>query len=303
MSQQTDAQIDAKIDDAYTGGADKVEWTEELKIIVKDINDSKVNRADSDYTELTSDEWDGSNKYFEMTENRNIILSTEKFMGLLVIEANDSYVLSINDIDVPVNAETSTVIGFTKANNFYYVIDKDGLTIQIGEPGVPGEEDLNFDVVTAGFAKTANYWTGPIGGYNDFGLADKKIAAGDDGYVELYYEAADGTSAVLAFRHTEANQNYLSLNYKGSILVAGGNIYGIDNGGNAFDTGVAINIGEFVRLSRTGTTIKIQKRVALVVTDVYTHPEFASGADLFIQANTFTAKRLYSPIGFNLSAL
>jgi hypothetical protein len=43
MPQQTDPQIQAKSDAAYTGGADRVEWVAELKIIIDDLIDSKIN--------------------------------------------------------------------------------------------------------------------------------------------------------------------------------------------------------------------------------------------------------------------
>jgi len=84
------------------------------------------------YTELTGTSWDGSNKYkTSLSANLALILSSTRVAGLLVIEDNNSYTLAVNAVNIPINATTPTVIGYTKANGIYYLIDKDGLTIAV----------------------------------------------------------------------------------------------------------------------------------------------------------------------------
>jgi len=84
------------------------------------------------YTELTGTTWDGSNKYkTSLSGNLALSLSTTKTGGVLVIEDNNSHTLTINGTSIPINATTPTLLGYTKANGIYYVIDKDGLTIQV----------------------------------------------------------------------------------------------------------------------------------------------------------------------------
>lgn len=82
-------------------------------------------------TELISPSWDGSNKFKpELADDLEISLSSgNKIAGILTIEGNDSHTLVINGINVPINDEGPTEVGWHKVNGKYYAIDKDGLTI------------------------------------------------------------------------------------------------------------------------------------------------------------------------------
>jgi hypothetical protein len=82
-------------------------------------------------TELIGPSWDGSNKYKpELEEDLEISLSTStKIAGILTIEGNDSHTLVINGINVPINDEGPTEVGWHKVNGKYYAIDKDGKTV------------------------------------------------------------------------------------------------------------------------------------------------------------------------------
>lgn len=84
------------------------------------------------FTELTGTSWDGSNKYrLSLAADLAVVLISTKVAGLLVIEDNATHTLTINGVNIPINNTTATVIGFTKANGIYYIIDKDGLTVQV----------------------------------------------------------------------------------------------------------------------------------------------------------------------------
>lgn len=107
-----------------------------------------VNRS---FTELTGTTWDGSNKYkTSLSGNLALTLNSTKVAGLLVIEDNNSHTLTINGTNIPINPTTATVIGFTKANGVYYIIDKDGLTIVVAGP------DVTAPTVTSATATNAN---------------------------------------------------------------------------------------------------------------------------------------------------
>ena len=100
-------------------------------------NGSSFVNINNSFTVLSGTSWDGSNKYkTSLSGNLALSLNSTKIAGLLVIEDNNSHTLSINGTNIPINATTATVIGFTKANGIYYIVDKDGLTIAIGSPDV-----------------------------------------------------------------------------------------------------------------------------------------------------------------------
>lgn len=355
------------------------------------------------FTELTGTTWDGTNKYkTSLSGNLALTLNSTKVAGLLIIEDNNSHTLTINGTSVPINATAATVIGFTKANGVYYIIDKDGLTIAVAGPDVTaptvvsvtaidantirkvfGEamgtvtiaghsfkqngvtitpdsvsgsgttwnfvvsetllstdtlldsynsstgatsdaagnelgsytdaavtnsiaaapEDLNFTTVTSGFAKTSNYWQGnlgPAGQYNNYGLANKKLAAGANGYIEFRYQDVAGADAILAFRLTNVNEKYSSGNYKAGGYINGTTVYRIDN--NSIATAGSIAIGEYLRITRTAGGFKLQKRNGVTVTDLYDFT-FTSNGDVFVQGNIDDDSRLYDAVGFNLTAI
>lgn len=161
-------------------------------------------------------------------------------------------------------------------------------------------QDINFATVTSGFAKTANYWSGAISGtYANYGLADKVFTG--DGYIEFLFEANDGRDAILALRLNAANEPFTANNYRAAAWISSGDgkIYRIDNAGGAADTTISAAIGDYIRLSRTGSTIKLQKRTGATIVDIYTF-SFSSAADLYIQGNTNNTQRLYKPQGNNL---
>jgi len=119
-----------------------------------------VNNA---FTALSGTSWDGSNKYkTSLSGNLALTLNSTKVAGLLVIEDNNSHTLTINGTSVSINATTPTVIGFTKANGIYYVIDKDGLTVQVSGADITAPT-FTFEAIDANtFRGTASKSMGTV---------------------------------------------------------------------------------------------------------------------------------------------
>lgn len=145
--------------------------------------------------------------------------------------------------------------------------------------------------------------------YDGYGLCDKKLASGTDGYIQARNTATDCNAAVIAFNTSQTNQKYQTSpgtppsNYEAAAFLNSGSLYYIDNTGNATNSGVTLAVGDYWRIIRTGSVYKLQKSTALPTwTDVYTFA-FNSTADLFINinvdANTGVWK-LYEPKGYNL---
>ena len=117
---------------------------------ILEYSGSNFINTNKSYTELTGTNWDGSNKYkTSLSADFGVNLNSTKIAGLLVIEDNNSHLLSINGNNIPINATTPTVIGFTKANGVYYIIDKDGLTIQISSPDVTAPTVSSAEAIDA----------------------------------------------------------------------------------------------------------------------------------------------------------
>ncbi|MDH7463989.1 hypothetical protein QEG73_21990 [Chitinophagaceae bacterium 26-R-25] len=172
-------------------------------------------------------------------------------------------------------------------------------------------EDLSFSP-QVGLSNTGTVWTSTDSTnlYKGYGLATKKLAAGSDGYLQTKYTATDAKNVILAFNTTKENVQYQTppgsgtVNYEAAIMLYNGILYYMDNGGAATTSGYTLTIGDYVRISRTGSTLKLQTSSnGTTWTDRYTFT-FSSTADLFINTNidtlTFATAKLYDPKGFNL---
>jgi len=166
--------------------------------------------------------------------------------------------------------------------------------------------DLNFSVNT-GLSVTATNWTGvngQLGNYLNYGLANKKLASGNNGYIRLKFVDALACDAILAFNSSNVSQPYQGAAYEAAFWISSeNNTYDLsvfDNGvyGN---TGIAAVMNNYYRINRVGSQLKLQRSTdGTTYTDIYTYG-FTSSADLFINANIDVAKKMYSPKGYNLS--
>jgi hypothetical protein len=168
-------------------------------------------------------------------------------------------------------------------------------------------EDLIFST-EVGLTNSSGVWTaasGTAGTYNNYGLATKKLSAGQDGYIQWQYAATDGQDAMLTFKTSNTNEGYAAGNYKAAAWISssGATVYQIDNGGSATATTATGVIGNYYRIDRTGSTLTLKTSAvedfSSGVTTIYTYT-FSSSADLYININVDASKKSYHPKGYNL---
>lgn len=171
----------------------------------------------------------------------------------------------------------------------------------------PVLEDLLFPTQVS-LANVGTVWNGTdtAVNFNCYGLASKKLAAGQNGYIRHTFTASDANAGILAFSTTNTNKNYAAGQYGAAVFFSGGNVWRMDSGGAGTNTGVAVAAGNMIRISRTGSSLTIEKSTdggATWPTLVYTFT-FASAADLFINMNierVGVLNKVYDPKGFNVS--
>lgn len=173
-------------------------------------------------------------------------------------------------------------------------------------------EDLTFPT-QVNLSNTGTTWTSTSAAafYDGYGLSNKKLAAGQNGWIQTRRVAADATAGVLGFNTTATNQKYQTppgtgaTHYEAGAFINAGALYYMDNGAtSAVNSGTTLAIGDYFRINRTGSQLKLQKSTnGTTWTDVYTYT-FSSAADLFININVDTntgANKLYEPKGNNVS--
>lgn len=171
-------------------------------------------------------------------------------------------------------------------------------------------EDLDFPT-QVNLTNTGTTWsaTNATSLYNGYGLSNKKLASGQDGYIRARYTTTDGVSAIITFNTSNTNEKYANnpasptvYNYEAGAFVFSGTLYRLDNNTAAASVG-SITVGDYYRIIRAGSTLKLQTSPdASVWTDKYTY-SFSSTADLFINANIDAntgANKLFEPKGYNV---
>jgi hypothetical protein len=167
-------------------------------------------------------------------------------------------------------------------------------------------EDLTFSPVV-GLTNSSGVWTaasGTPGTYTNYGLATKKLAAGQDGYIQWQYAATDGQDAMLTFKTANTNEDYTSGNYKAAAWISssGATVYRIDANDIAATTATGV-INNYYRIERVGSTLTLKTSAvedfSSGVTTIYTYT-FSSSADLYININVDASKKSYHPKGYNL---
>lgn len=171
----------------------------------------------------------------------------------------------------------------------------------------PALVDLNF-ATQVGLTNTSGVWTGSNSGslYANYGLADKKLAAGTDGYIMFQYPSTDGERAVLTFNTSNVNEMFQSgptYNYEAGAFMYSGSIYVLDNNLPAGSV-TTVSPGNYFKIERIGSTLKLYKSTDGVTwgSSIYTYT-FSSTADLFINCNideSLGTAKLYYPKGYNL---
>jgi len=165
----------------------------------------------------------------------------------------------------------------------------------------PSLEALTFPTVTGSLTNTSGVWTSGAGSWDtNRGLSGKKLASGQNGYIQFQYDASDGQNSMLAFNLSNANDIYTS--YEVGIWLSGGTGYFIDNG-TIGGLGAA-TVGDWFRINRVGSTITIQSSSNSGSSwTTLRSCSFSSTADLFINININgdSTGKMYYPKGFNLT--
>lgn len=170
----------------------------------------------------------------------------------------------------------------------------------------PSLEDLNFSPSANGFAEiSSNIWQGDSGDWgttwNSYHRSDKKLAAGEDGYVEMLYGVdTENREVMLGFQLTaDTTGSYPGMDY-GGYVNATGNIWKLIAGSpSASSFGPTFGTGNYLRVSRVSGVIKLQYRAGSTVTDVDTLGTYAGEVYPYFVTNGNA--KINNPKGFNLS--
>jgi hypothetical protein len=169
-------------------------------------------------------------------------------------------------------------------------------------------ENLTFPTFTGTLTNTSGVWTTPVGATGwagNHGLSGKKLAAGQDGYIQFEYAASDGQFAILGFNTTNADQGYAD--YECGIVITSGDLGVFNAGVGTFSIYTPTPAaGYLIRIIRTGSVIKCQTSPdGSTWTDRHTFASTSTG-NLYVNINIYdgsagTAGKMYNPKGYNLS--
>ncbi len=164
------------------------------------------------------------------------------------------------------------------------------------EASVPMYVDLDYPTQTGLTESPSHVWSGnPANSWNNFGLSATNLPA-DGGYA-VQYVATNGIMNITGFNLSNTSEGYP--NYEcGLFLSTGGTVLGMELGVPTA-TLATLSIGDWARMHRVGSVIKIQTSTDKVSwTDVHTFT-FSSSATLYINlaiyADGGTNGKCYNP--------
>ena len=173
-------------------------------------------------------------------------------------------------------------------------------------------EDLTFSTAH-GLSVASLNWSGSDAStyYQNWGVATKSIPASTDGYIRARYTATDGENAIIGIDSDATDERIKSagttqpFDWKAGAYVYSGTIYYFEAAVDITSTGVSISVGDYWRISRSGSVWKVQKSTdGTTWTDAVTLA-YAGTGQTWLKANidTFTVgtTKLYQPKGFNVS--
>ncbi len=155
--------------------------------------------------------------------------------------------------------------------------------------------DLTFTTNT-NLSQTLNVWSPTVAGnWAQFGLDILTLTA--DGAYRFQYVASDGDACIIGFNASNVSEDFTNYEY-GAYLANGGDIYAIVNG-TPSAIGYNLPVGDFINLSRTGSTFKIQTSInGETWTDRYTFIAISS-ATFYLNLNIYkdgsTTGKCYYP--------
>ena len=172
-----------------------------------------------------------------------------------------------------------------------------GAPATVAPPVTDNHTYIQFPTNTGLAIANDYYISGALDAYGNFGLASSKLDG--DGSIQLKYIDANSADAVLGFNASATSQGYSG--YEVYAWVSGGTIY---SGGTADATTSrgSISEGTYLRISRTGSTFKLQKSTNdTTYTDLCTY-SYTSSSTMYICCNITNSKRLTYCSGVGLSA-
>jgi hypothetical protein len=166
--------------------------------------------------------------------------------------------------------------------------------------GGAAPENLIFSTRTSNVAPSGNNYvaTSPSAA-TTFILADKKIPAGQDGYVSMRWMSSSNNSVLLGFNTTDVNASAMvsagsSNPFEFVVWTIGGQLRTAHNGGTVVNPAISVAAGDRIRIARTGTVFTVDVSPnGTVWTNVSTYP-ITNAGDLFVGA-AFDGTELNNP--------
>lgn len=290
----TFTQLKAKLD-AMAGGGD----TTAPAISSRTVENATPNRIDLTYNEALDTGSVPANGDFTVSGGRTV--TGVAVVGSQVrITVNTAYA----------NGDTITV-GYTPGTNkIQDVAGNDAPAITAGTSvtnnisGGAVLEDVIFDVVL-NLTAAGTVWTGSAAGYNSSKgvMTTKKLASGQDGYVQVECDTTNGNDFLLGFSNSSANHDYDAAQAGGfAYCFTGGQIYRIEGGTPNFTSPGSYADGDLVRIKRTGSVWTLEKSTdAGSSWSTVNTLSTTTTADVWIHGYVENGKKLYNPKGYNLS--
>ena len=156
---------------------------------------------------------------------------------------------------------------------------------------------IEFPTNTGLVVANQYYTSGCLTGYSNFGLANKMLTA--DGSIQFRYLDANSQDAIIGFNTSATSQGYN--NYEVYAWVTASNQLYIGGASDAISLRGTVSAGTYVRISRIGSTFKLQTSANdTTYSDVFTYT-YTSSATMYICANVGNSKRLTYCSGIGLS--
>jgi len=205
----------------------------------------------------------------------------------------------------------STTLEFTTALFANEPIKIQYGTINVSDVASATLEYLNFTTVTSGTVMSGNDWSGDdfSTSYANYGLANKSIPAGQDGYIQYQLVSGSSDNCILAFNLSNTNQRYESAgpvyNYEVGVKVLSGVIYVYDGNVDNASTGITLTGDQYIRIQRTAGVFKVFTSTdGVTFTDQYTYSAAivtgtAATAQLYVNMNlppftTFSKPQIFN---------
>jgi len=167
------------------------------------------------------------------------------------------------------------------------------------DPPPPSWQNLTFTTRTGGMTAGANdsTWNFSGSGWNQSGLADQYLPAGEDGMIRFKYNASpSGQYQSIGFKTSNSNGSYTTMTYGAMINPAA--LYPVIAGSLGTPVYTA-SVGDYIVIRRTGITVKIQTTTDnITYTDRYTFAA-SSSSDLYIVFNVLDGSTGYFPKCYN----